>query len=237
MCSSDLAPFGSIPYSVRHRFQDFATWGATDVRCSPRTARMMRDACLTTIEESPMGRDIDAAGQDVQSAINAARGTLPNNLPYPPVYNKVNPADAPILIYSVQSDTLPLTQVDDYAENVVVQQLSQIDGVGQVNLGGQQKPAVRVQVDPAKLVPLGVDLTDISAAITTASVNEPKGSLNGATRNLAIYDNDQLTTAAPWNDVIVKYNNGAPVRIRDVGKAVDGAENMAPVRSYAGRSG
>ena len=173
-----------------------------------------------------LDRDIDAAAQDVQSAITAASGQLPHNLPSAPTYRKVNPADAPILIYSVQSDTLPLTQVDDYAENVVVQQLSQIDGVGQVNLGGQQKPAVRVQVDPAKLVPLGVDLTDISAAITTASVNEPKGSLNGATRNLAIYDNDQLTTAAPWNDVIVKYNNGAPVRIRDVGRAVDGAENM-----------
>src|SRR4030095_3806273 len=172
-----------------------------------------------------LDRDIDAAAQDVQTAITAASGQLPHNLPSAPTYRKVNPADAPILIYAVQSDTLPLTQVDDYAENVLAQQLSQIEGVGQVSLGGQQKPAVRVQVDPAKLMPLGVDLTDISAAITTASVNEPKGSLNGDRRNLAIYDNDQLTSAAPWNDVIVKYNNGAPVRIRDIGKAVDGAEN------------
>ena len=172
-----------------------------------------------------LDRDIDAAAQDVQTAISAASGQLPHNLPSAPTYRKVNPADAPILIYAVQSDTLPLTQVDDDAENVLVQQLSQIEGVGQVSLGGQQKPAVRVQVDPAKLMPLGVNLTDISAAITTASVNEPKGSLNGAKRNLAIYDNDQLTSAAPWNDVIVKFNNGAPVRIRDVGKAVDGAEN------------
>ena len=172
-----------------------------------------------------LDRDIDAAAQDVQTAISAASGQLPHNLPSAPTYRKVNPADAPILIYAVQSDTLPLTQVDDYAENVLVQQLSQIEGVGQVNLGGQQKPAVRVQVNPAKLMPLGVDLSDISTAITTASVNEPKGSLNGDRRNLAIYDNDQLTSAAPWNDVIVKYNNGAPVRIRDIGKAVDGAEN------------
>lgn len=172
-----------------------------------------------------LDRDIDAAAQDVQTAISAASGQLPHNLPSAPTYRKVNPADAPILIYAVQSDTLPLTQVDDDAENVLVQQLSQIEGVGQVSLGGQQKPAVRVQVDPAKLMPLGVNLTDISAAITTASVNEPKGSLNGARRNLAIYDNDQLTSAAPWNDVIVKFNNGAPVRIRDIGKAVDGAEN------------
>jgi hydrophobic/amphiphilic exporter-1 (mainly G- bacteria), HAE1 family len=172
-----------------------------------------------------LDRDIDAAAQDVQAALAAASGQLPHNLPSAPSYRKVNPADAPILIYAVQSDTLPLTQVDDYAENVLVQQLSQIDGVGQVSLGGQQKPAVRVQVDPAKLMPLGVDLSDISAAITTASVNAPKGSLNGAKRSLAIYDNDQLTSAAPWNDVIVKYN-GAPVRIRDIGKAVDGAENI-----------
>jgi HAE1 family hydrophobic/amphiphilic exporter-1 len=172
-----------------------------------------------------LDRDIDAAAQDVQTAISAASGQLPHNLPSAPTYRKVNPADAPILIYAVQSDTLPLTEVDDAAENVLVQQLSQIEGVGQVSLGGQQKPAVRVQVDPAKLMPLGVNLTDISAAITTASVNEPKGSLNGARRNLAIYDNDQLTSAAPWNDVIVKFNNGAPVRIRDIGKAVDGAEN------------
>jgi len=172
-----------------------------------------------------LDRDIDAAAQDVQTAISAASGQLPHNLPSAPTYRKVNPADAPILIYAVQSDTLPLTQVDDDAENVLVQQLSQIEGVGQVSLGGQQKPAVRVQVDPAKLMPLGVNLTDISTAITTASVNEPKGSLNGTRRNLAIYDNDQLTSAAPWNDVIVKFNNGAPVRIRDVGKAVDGAEN------------
>ena len=173
-----------------------------------------------------LDRNIDAAAQDVQAAISAASGQLPHNLPSAPNYRKVNPADAPILIYAVQSDTLPLTQVDDYAENVLAQQLSQIEGVGQVSLGGQQKPAVRVQVDPAKLAPLGIGLTDIGAAIATASVNGAKGALNGPNRNLAIYDNDQIAGAAAWNDVIVKYSNGAPVRIRDIGKAVDSAENL-----------
>jgi hydrophobe/amphiphile efflux-1 (HAE1) family protein len=172
-----------------------------------------------------LNRNIDGAAQDVQSAINAASGQLPKNLPSAPSYRKVNPADSPILIYAVHSDALPLTRVDDYAENVLAQQLSQVAGVAQVTLGGQQKPAVRVQVDPAKLASLGIGFEDVSAVITSASVNAAKGSLNGDKHNLTIYDNDQLTSAAPWNDVIVSYKNGAPVRIRDIGRAVEGAEN------------
>jgi hydrophobe/amphiphile efflux-1 (HAE1) family protein len=172
-----------------------------------------------------LDRNIDAAAQDVQSAIDAAGGQLPKNLPTPPSYRKVNPADAPIVILAVHSDVLPLTQVDDYAENVIAQQLSQIAGVAQVSIGGQQKPSVRVQVDPAKITALGIQLEDIAGVIATATVDAPKGSINGTLRNFTIYDNDQLDKAAPWNNVVIAYKNGAPVRIRDIGTAVDAAEN------------
>ena len=170
-------------------------------------------------------RNIDAAAQDVQTAIDAAGGQLPKNLPSPPTYRKVNPADSAVLIYSVHSDTLPITQVDDYAENVISQQMSQIPGVAQVQIGGQQKPAVRVQVDPAKIAALGIQLEDVANVITAATTDAPKGSINGNTHNYVIYDNDQLLKAKPWNDVIIAYKNGAPVRIRDIGVAVDGPEN------------
>jgi len=172
-----------------------------------------------------LDRNIDAAAQDVQSAIDAAGGQLPKNLPTPPSYRKVNPADSPILILAVHSDVLPLTQVDDYAENVIGQQLSQISGVAQVTFGGQQKPSVRVQIDPAKIASMGIQLEDVASVIATATVDAPKGSINGTLRNFAIYDNDQLDKAAPWNNVVIAYKNGAPVRIRDIGVAVDAAEN------------
>jgi hydrophobic/amphiphilic exporter-1 (mainly G- bacteria), HAE1 family len=173
-----------------------------------------------------LARDIDAAAQDIQSSIDAAGGQLPKNLPSPPSYKKVNPADSPILILSAHSDVLPLTQVDDYAENVIAQEISRIPGVAQVNIGGQQKPAVRVQVDPAKIAALGIQLEDIANVINAATVNSPKGSINGVQRSFAIYDNDQLLKAAPWNDIIIAYKNGAPVRIRDIGVAVDGPEDQ-----------
>ncbi len=177
------------------------------------------------IVQFDLNRDIDAAAQDVQAAINAAGGQLPKNLPNPPTYRKVNPADSPILIFAVHSDVLPLTVVDDYAENVLGQQISQITGVAQVNVGGQQKPAVRVQVDPAKIAALGIGLEDIATVIASATVDTPKGSIDGVRRNFAIYDNDQILNAAAWNDVVVTYRNGAPVRIRDIGVAVDGPED------------
>ncbi len=170
-------------------------------------------------------RNIDAAAGDVQSAIDAAAGQLPKNLPAPPSYRKVNPADSAILILAVHSDVMPVTQVDDYAETVIAQQLSQLPGIAQVTVGGQQKPAVRVQIDPVKLAAVGLQLEDVASLITTATVDAPQGAITGANKNFAIYDNDQLLKAAPWNDVIVAYRNGAPVRIRDVGVAVDGPEN------------
>jgi hydrophobe/amphiphile efflux-1 (HAE1) family protein len=172
-----------------------------------------------------LNRNIDAAAGDVQAAINAAAGQLPKTLPTPPTYRKVNPADSPILVLAVHSDTLPLTKVDDAAETIIAQQISQISGVAYVAIGGQQKPAVRVQVDPAKLASLGLSLEDVRSVILSATTDAPKGNLDGATRNLAVYDNDQIMTAEPWNDVIIAYRNGAPVRIRDVGTAVDGPQN------------
>jgi HAE1 family hydrophobic/amphiphilic exporter-1 len=184
-----------------------------------------------------LNRNIDAAAQDVQSGIDAAGGQLPKNLPTPPTYKKVNPADSPILILAVHSDVLPVTTVDDYAENILAQQISQIPGVAQVAIGGQQKPAVRVQIDPIRLAALGLQMEDIANVIAEATVDAPKGSINGPKRSLTIYDNDQLLEAAPWNDVIVAYKNGAPVRIRDIGVAVDGPENVLLTASQNGRNG
>jgi hydrophobe/amphiphile efflux-1 (HAE1) family protein len=184
-----------------------------------------------------LDRNIDAAAQDIQSAIDAAAGQLPKNLPSPPSYKKLNPADAPILIYASHSDTLPLTAVDDYAENILVQQISRVPGVGQVSVGGQKKPAVRIQVDPAKMANMGIQLTDVASVIQTATVDAAKGSINGTLHSFAIYDNDQLVSAKPWNDVVVTYRNGAPVRIRDIGQAVSGPENTQASAYENGRPG
>jgi HAE1 family hydrophobic/amphiphilic exporter-1 len=184
-----------------------------------------------------LNRNIDAAAQDVQTGIDAAGGQLPKNLPTPPTYKKVNPADSPILILAVHSDVLPVTTVDDYAENILAQQISQIQGVAQVSIGGQQKPAVRVQIDPTKLAALGLQLEDVATVISAATVDAPKGSINGPMRAMTIYDNDQLLKAAPWNDVVVAYKNGGAVRIRDIGVAVDGPENRLITAWQNGRQG
>jgi hydrophobe/amphiphile efflux-1 (HAE1) family protein len=181
--------------------------------------------------------EINSAAQEVQSAINAAGGQLPDELPSPPTYRKVNPADSPIMILSVRSDVLPLTAVSDYANNVVAQQLSQLPGISQVNVAGQLKPAVRVQVDPARLASLGLSMEDVRGVIASATINSPKGNLDGARQSLAIYANDQLVTAAPYNDLIIAYRNGAPIRIRDIGRAVDGPENTRSAAWLQGRRG
>ena len=124
-------------------------------------------------------RNIDGAAQDIQTAINAASGQLPKNLPSPPTYRKVNPADSPIMVLALTSDTVPLTEVDDYAENILDQHISQISGVAQVEIGGQQKPAVRIQVDPAKVASLGLSLEDLRAVIVNATTVSPKGTVDG----------------------------------------------------------
>ena len=200
------------------------------------TSSNLLGASLITLQFD-LNRSIDAAAQDVQAGIDAAGGQLPKNLPTPPTYRKVNPADSPILIYSVHSDVLPVTAVDDYAETILAQQISQVPGVAQVSIGGQQKPAVRVQVDPVKIAALGLQLEDIAGVINAATVDAPKGSINGPQRSLTIYDNDQLLKAAPWNDVVVAYRKGAPVRIRDIGVAVDGPENTLLTAWQNGRNG
>ncbi len=172
-----------------------------------------------------LDRDIDAASGDILAAINAASGQLPTNLPAAPSYRKVNPADSPILILALTSASLPLTVVDDAAENILSQQLSQIPGIAQISVNGQQKPAVRIQLDPAKIAALGLGMEDVRAQLVTASAEAPKGTFDGPRQSFPVYDNDQILTAAPWSDVIVAYRNGAPVRIRDIGRAIDGAEN------------
>ena len=207
----------SVAQPLEHQFSEIPG-------VSQMTSTSVLGATQITLQFE-LDRNIDAAAQDVQAAIDAAGGQLPKNLPSPPSYRKVNPADFAILILAVHSDVLPLTTTDNYAESVIAQQLSVIPGVGQVDIGGQQKPAVRVQIDPAKIAALGIQLEDVANVITTASVNAPKGSINGIAHSFAIYNNDQLLSAAPWNNVIVAYRNGAPVRIRDIGVALEGPEN------------
>ncbi|MBN9582886.1 MAG: efflux RND transporter permease subunit, partial [Afipia sp.] len=184
-----------------------------------------------------LSRNIDGAANDVQGAINAAGGQLPKTLPSPPTYRKVNPADSPILLLSVTSDTLPLTEVDDYADTQLAQQISQISGVAQVTIGGQQKPAIRIQIDPAKLVAKGLQLEDVRNQIAITTVNSPKGNIDGATRSYTIYANDQLTRAKDWNDVIIAYRNGGPLRIRDIGQAVAGPEDAKQAAWANGKRG
>ena len=156
-----------------------------------------------------LDRNIDAAAGDVQAAINAASGQLPKNLPSAPTYRKVNPSDSPIMILSVQSDAVPLINVDDYADNILSQQISQISGVAQVFIGGEQKRAVRVQVDPGKLAAMGLTLEDVRGTLINATADAPKGTVDSAHRTYAIYANDQLTKGSEYNDVILSYRNGA----------------------------
>ena len=194
----------------------------------PSVSQMTSVSVLGTTQvtiQFNLNRSIDAAAQDVQAAINAAGGQLPQNLPSPPTYRKVNPSDAPIMILAVQSNELPLITVDNYAETILAQQISQLPGVAEVNIGGQQKPAIRVQVDPARLAAMGMTLEDVRTVLANATVDSPKGSLDGAHTTYTLYDNDQITAANEFNNVVLAYRNGAPVRVRDIGRAIDGPEN------------
>lgn len=172
-----------------------------------------------------LDRNIDAAAGDVQAAINAAGGQLPRNLPSAPTYRKLNPSEAPILILAVNSDTLPLIEVNDYADTVLAQQISQIGGVAQVYIAGEQKRAVRVQVDPSKLAAMGLTLEDVRSVLLTATANAPKGSIDAEQRTYALYNNDQLTKGSEYNDIVLGWKAGAPIRIRDIGEAIDAPEN------------
>ena len=170
-------------------------------------------------------RNIDSAEQDVQAAINAAANLLPKTLPTPPSYSKSNPADTPILTLSVSSDTLALSQVDDYADSILAQKISQVSGVGLVTLNGGQKPAVRIQVDPEALAGTGLSLEDVRTAIVAANVNQPKGTLDGPRQSYTIATDDQLFKAEAFRPLVLAYKGGAPIRLREVASAEDGVEN------------
>jgi multidrug efflux pump len=172
-----------------------------------------------------LDRNIDAAEQDVQAAINAAANLLPKTLPTPPAYSKSNPADTPILVLSVSSDTLALSQVDDYADSILAQKISQVSGVGLVTLNGGQKPAVRIQVDPQSLAGTGLSLEDVRTAVMAANVNEPKGTLDGPRQSYTIATDDQLFKAESFRPLIIAYKNGSPIRLQEVANATDSVEN------------
>ena len=206
----------------------------------PGIAQMTSTSYLGTASitiQFDLSRNIDGAANDVLAGINAAGGQLPKNLPSPPTYRKVNPADSPILLLSATSDTLPLTTVSDSVDAQLAQQISQISGVAQVNIGGQQKPSIRVQVDPAKLVAKGLSLEDVRAQIANVTVDSPKGNVDGDKRAFTIYANDQLLDAKDWNDVIIAYRNGGPLRIRDIGQAVTGPEDAKQAAWANGQRG
>ncbi len=170
-------------------------------------------------------RTVGSAAGDVQAAINATAGELPASLLNPPIYRKTNPADTPILLIALTSDVLPLTKVSDYANSILVQKLSQIPGVGLVGVGGEQNPSIRIQVNPAQLAAEGLDLEAVRAALANSTVNQPKGTLYGGQQAYSLQTNDQLLTASGFNNYILAYRNGAPIRVRDVGRAVNAAED------------
>lgn len=172
-----------------------------------------------------LNRDIDAAAQDVQSAINAAGSTLPRNLPYPPTYAKVNPADTPIMTLALTSPSVPLRGLSDLADTLIGQRLSSIGGVGHVSVEGGIRPAVRIQADLSRLASYGLSMADLRTAVTGANVSGPKGSLDGAYQSYSIAANDQITSAEAYLSVIVAYRNNAPVLLKDVATVIDGLEN------------
>ncbi len=180
-----------------------------------------------------LDRNIDAAEQDVQAAINAASNLLPPTLPVPPTYSKSNPADTPILTLSVSSSSLPLSQVDDYADSILAQKISQVSGVGLVTLNGGQKPAVRVQVDPQALAGDGLAMEDVRAILVQSNVNQPKGNIDGPRQDYTLQTNDQLYKAESYQSLIVAYRNGSPIRLKDIANVVDGVEN-AQLAGWAG---
>ncbi|PWB62079.1 MAG: acriflavine resistance protein B [Bradyrhizobiaceae bacterium] len=181
-----------------------------------------------------LNRDIDAASQDVQAAINAAGSALPRNLPYPPTYAKVNPADAPILTVALTSQTVSLRALSDLADTILAQRLSEVTGVGQVAIQGGIRPAVRIQADLSRLAAYGLSMADLRTAITNANVAGPKGALDGAHQAYSIAANDQLTSAAAYRSIVVAYRNNAPVLLGHVAEIVDGLENARVGGWYQG---
>jgi hydrophobe/amphiphile efflux-1 (HAE1) family protein len=170
-------------------------------------------------------QNINTDFEQIQAAITAASAQLPSDLPSAPTLREVNPSDAPIMILSLSSDALPLAQVDNYADVILSQQISRILGVGLVTIGGQQKPAVRIRIDPRKVAALGLQIDNVRAQIVASTVNAPKGAINGPGQNLTVYANDQILDVSPWNHLVVGYHNGAAIRVSDLGGAIQGVEN------------
>ncbi|MDE2117139.1 MAG: MdtB/MuxB family multidrug efflux RND transporter permease subunit [Betaproteobacteria bacterium] len=181
-------------------------------------------ASVITLQFS-LALSLDVAEQEVQAAINAAGSFLPTDLPMPPIYSKVNPADAPIITLAITSATLPLPRIEDLVDTRLAQKLSQLPGVGLVSIGGGQRPAIRIQANPKALAAQGINLDDVRTAIGNANVNMAKGSFDGPMRASTLDANDQLKSAAEYRDLVIAWKNGAPIRLRDIADVIDGAEN------------
>jgi hydrophobe/amphiphile efflux-1 (HAE1) family protein len=206
----------------------------------PGLAQMTSQSGLgtTTITlQFDLNRNIDGAAEDVQTAINAAGGLLPKDLPNPPTYRKTNPADRSILIYAVYSDAMPLYRVDDYVYTVLAQKISQVSGVSQVLIAGQQQYAVHVQVNPLALAARGIGFEDVHNALNAASLDEPKGNLEGPHQSFTLDTNDQLFNAKAFRNVIVAYRNGAPVKVKDIGDVIDSSQLPRTGAWYNGLKG
>ncbi len=181
-----------------------------------------------------LSRDIDAASQDVQSAINAAASTLPRNLPYPPLYSKVNPADAPIITLALTSKTIDMRALSDMADTIMAPRMSEVTGVGHVSVQGGIRPAIRIQADLSRLAAYGIALEDLRTAIVGANVAGAKGALDGAHQSYTIAANDQLASADAYKAITIAFRNGAPVLLSDVADLVEGLENTKVGASYGG---
>ena len=201
---------------------------------SQMTSTSSGGASVITLRFS-LGLSLDVAEQEVQAAINAGGNLLPADLPMPPIYSKVNPADAPVLTIAISSPSLPLIKVHDLTENRLAPKLSQVEGVGLVSIAGGRRPAVRIQADPTALASLGLSLDDLRSAIASANVNQAKGSFDGEQRASTIDANDQLRSVADYQNLIVAWKNGNPLRLRDVAQIVDDAENLR-LAAWADRS-
>src|SRR5215469_14548772 len=173
-----------------------------------------------------LDRDIDGAARDVQAAINAARADLPSNLRSNPTYRKVNPADSPIMILALTSETLTQGQIYDAASSVLQQKFSQLDGIGQVNIGGSALPAVRIELNPNSLFKYGIGLEDVRAALASANAHAPKGALEGDGLHYQLYDNDQASDASQYRSLVIAYRSGSAVRLSDVGTVTNSVENI-----------
>src|SRR6185503_20032905 len=172
-----------------------------------------------------LSRDLDAAAQDVQAAIAAAARQLPPNMPAPPSHSKVNPADTPVIYLALSSETMPMNQLDEYAETLMAQRISTVEGVAQVQVYGAQKYAVRIQLDPKEIATRGVGIDEVVAAVRNSNVNLPTGVLNGRYTSYTIQASGQLYKAADYRRVTVTWRDGRPIRLEDVGKVLDDVEN------------